>query len=117
MLVLLLFCSPMQIKKLKKLIRNVAKRMFDGLLFVYYQCNDLNFSLWLYYFVDDWNSIFGDFTKFGLGAISVMFDVFFMVQHYCLYRPKGSNYEVVGGNQGSRDIHDKSLKSLYGSLP
>lgn len=66
---------------------------------------------------DDWNSIFGDFTKFGLGAISVMFDVFFMVQHYCLYRPKGSNYEVVGGNQGSRDIQDKSLKSLYGSLP
>jgi cystinosin len=35
---------------------------------------------------DDWNSIFGDPTKFGLGFFSICFDVLFMVQHYCLYR-------------------------------
>lgn len=35
---------------------------------------------------DDWSSIFGDPTKFGLGFFSVLFDVLFMVQHYCLYR-------------------------------
>lgn len=35
---------------------------------------------------DDWYSIFGDPTKFGLGVFSVLFDVFFMVQHYILYR-------------------------------
>lgn len=36
--------------------------------------------------VDDWASIFGDPTKFGLGLFSVMFDILFMVQHYILYR-------------------------------
>jgi len=36
---------------------------------------------------DEWDLIFGDPTKFGLGMISVLFDVFFMVQHYVLYRP------------------------------
>lgn len=35
---------------------------------------------------DDWASIFGDPTKFGLGLFSVMFDILFMVQHYVLYR-------------------------------
>ena len=40
-------------------------------------------------FLDDWSSIFGDPTKFGLGAFSIMFDIVFIVQHYCLYRPKG----------------------------
>lgn len=38
------------------------------------------------FFTDDWASIFGDPTKFGLGLFSVMFDVLFMVQHYILYR-------------------------------
>lgn len=35
---------------------------------------------------DDWQSIFGDPTKFGLGLFSVLFDILFIVQHYCLYR-------------------------------
>lgn len=35
---------------------------------------------------DDYDSIFGDPTKFGLGLFSVFFDIFFMVQHYILYR-------------------------------
>ncbi|XP_078411662.1 cystinosin isoform X2 [Cetorhinus maximus] len=37
---------------------------------------------------DEWLLIFGDTTKFGLGLFSVLFDVFFIVQHYCLYRHK-----------------------------
>ncbi|XP_056018253.1 cystinosin-like isoform X2 [Ostrea edulis] len=49
---------------------------------------------------DDWSSIFGDPTKFGLGAFSIMFDILFMVQHYCLFRGKNpydslNNYEEV----------------------
>ncbi|GJQ71235.1 hypothetical protein Trydic_g10977 [Trypoxylus dichotomus] len=40
---------------------------------------------------DDWVSIFGDPTKFGLGLFSVIFDIFFIVQHYILYRH--SRYE------------------------
>uniref|UniRef100_UPI00398F495F cystinosin-like n=1 Tax=Pristiophorus japonicus TaxID=55135 RepID=UPI00398F495F len=34
---------------------------------------------------DEWLLIFGDPTKFGLGLFSVLFDIFFIVQHYCLY--------------------------------
>ncbi|XP_026471945.1 cystinosin homolog [Ctenocephalides felis] len=37
------------------------------------------------YNYDDWISIFGDPTKFGLGLFSVIFDIFFMIQHYVLY--------------------------------
>ncbi|XP_023213864.1 cystinosin-like [Centruroides sculpturatus] len=40
------------------------------------------------YNFDDWTSIFGNFTKFGLGMISILFDILFMIQHYCLYREK-----------------------------
>lgn len=36
--------------------------------------------------VDDWVSIFGDPTKFGLGLFSVMFDILFVLQHYAFYR-------------------------------
>ena len=36
--------------------------------------------------LDDWDSIFGDPTKFGLGLFSVLFDLLFMVQHFVLYR-------------------------------
>ncbi|XP_031640201.1 cystinosin homolog isoform X2 [Contarinia nasturtii] len=35
---------------------------------------------------DDWVSIFGDPTKFGLGLFSVMFDILFLLQHYVFYR-------------------------------
>ncbi|XP_011307814.1 cystinosin homolog isoform X3 [Fopius arisanus] len=54
------------------------------------------------YNYDDWNSIFGDPTKFGLGFFSVAFDIFFLVQHYLLYRdheymdiPEGCQEEAV----------------------
>ncbi|KAL5017208.1 hypothetical protein ScPMuIL_006797 [Solemya velum] len=40
----------------------------------------------LSYNSDDWSSIFGDPTKFGLGFFSILFDVLFIVQHYVLYR-------------------------------
>lgn len=36
---------------------------------------------------DEWDLVFGDPTKFGLGAFSILFDILFMVQHYILYRP------------------------------
>uniref|UniRef100_A0A8V1AF38 Cystinosin, lysosomal cystine transporter n=1 Tax=Gallus gallus TaxID=9031 RepID=A0A8V1AF38_CHICK len=38
---------------------------------------------------DEWKLIFGDPTKFGLGVFSIIFDIVFMVQHYCLYRRQG----------------------------
>ncbi|KAJ8315896.1 hypothetical protein KUTeg_006554 [Tegillarca granosa] len=54
---------------------------------------------YLYYFsyvkLDDWGSLFGDPTKFGLGAFSILFDILFMVQHYVLYRGKLPFYETL----------------------
>lgn len=47
---------------------------------------------------DEWKLIFGDPTKFGLGLFSVVFDILFMIQHYCLYR-RPSQYEAVAGQQ------------------
>ncbi|XP_026201707.1 cystinosin isoform X2 [Anabas testudineus] len=43
---------------------------------------------------DEWGLIFGDPTKFGLGLFSVVFDILFLAQHYCLYR-HSQQYEVV----------------------
>ncbi|XP_074869746.1 cystinosin [Carettochelys insculpta] len=34
---------------------------------------------------DQWKLIFGDPTKFGLGLFSIIFDIVFIIQHYCLY--------------------------------
>lgn len=42
------------------------------------------------YNYNDWASIFGNPTKFGLGAFTVLFQVLFMVQHYILYRKSPS---------------------------
>ncbi|KAK7571061.1 hypothetical protein V9T40_014665 [Parthenolecanium corni] len=42
------------------------------------------------YNYNDWDNIFGDPTKFGLGMFSVAFDLFFMYQHYILYRHEPS---------------------------
>ena len=50
---------------------------------------------------DDWQSIFGDPTKFGLGAFSIAFDLVFMTQHYILYRhpppPKDGYTKIEDG--------------------
>ncbi|XP_040896044.1 cystinosin isoform X1 [Toxotes jaculatrix] len=47
---------------------------------------------------DEWRLIFGDPTKFGLGLFSVVFDILFMTQHYCLYR-RHPQYEAVTGQE------------------
>lgn len=43
---------------------------------------------------DQWMLVFGDPTKFGLGLFSVVFDILFMTQHYCIYR-RPSEYQAV----------------------
>ncbi|XP_066503848.1 cystinosin [Hoplias malabaricus] len=44
---------------------------------------------------DEWKLIFGDPTKFGLGLFSIFFDIIFIIQHYCLYRNKSTEYQVL----------------------
>lgn len=55
---------------------------------------------------DDWSSIFGSPTKFGLGLFSILFDLLFIIQHYILYR---SNPTVV--NESHNDEHTPILQS------
>ncbi|XP_037325171.1 cystinosin [Pungitius pungitius] len=49
---------------------------------------------------DEWKLVFGDPTKFGLGLFSVVFDLLFMTQHYCLYR-QPPQYQAVEEQQDS----------------
>ena len=84
-----------------------------------------SFSSFLH--ADDWKSIFGDPTKFGLGAISIVFDLFFMLQHYVLFRhpPLDSEYtkiedsssheeevEVTAEKKKKRKVNDGEAQSL-----
>ncbi|XP_068939775.1 cystinosin [Petaurus breviceps papuanus] len=49
---------------------------------------------------DEWTLIFGDPTKFGLGVFSILFDIIFIIQHYCLYRESGLPPPFTGS-----DVH------------
>ena len=65
------------------------------------------------YLSADWGSIFGDPTKFGLGFFSILFDILFIVQHYCLYHGKDpyqllDNEKEVQVNHGSVDETSRS---------
>lgn len=58
----------------------------------------------LAYNYNDWPTIMNNFTKFGLGLISILFDVFFLVQHYVLYRHSGADHSsqstlISGGGE------------------
>lgn len=48
---------------------------------------------------DDWTGIFGDPTKFGLGLFSVIFDIFFMLQHYVFYRGNLPHETLAGSSE------------------
>nr|XP_054764956.1 cystinosin-like [Lytechinus pictus] len=60
---------------------------------------------------DDWASIFGDPTKFGLGFFSIAFDILFIIQHYVLYRGKKPVDKM-----GSSDEHKPLMSSQESTL-
>ena len=47
---------------------------------------------------DQWSAIFGNFTKFGLAVVSIVFDVLFLVQHYVLYNEKVQHATMTKSN-------------------
>ncbi|KAK8212365.1 L-cystine transporter [Phyllosticta capitalensis] len=55
----------------------------------------------------DWSGITGNPVKFGLGNVSILFDVIFLVQHYALYR--GAT-KIVEGQ--SRDEENPERRPL-----
>ncbi|XP_026328365.1 cystinosin homolog isoform X2 [Hyposmocoma kahamanoa] len=61
------------------------------------------------YNYQDWVSFFGDATKFGLGLFSLIFDIFFMLQHYVFYRH--ARYILLpGGNSRSTSSHVDNIE-------
>jgi len=61
----------------------------------------------------DWSSIFGSPTKLGLGLFSILFDLLFIVQHYCLYRTHDDRdkFRENNGNRLPSNYEDKSLEN------
>ena len=57
----------------------------------------------MFLLTDDWDSIFGDPTKFGLGLFSVLFDLLFIVQHYVLYRNNDPHVLLVNNESAPDD--------------
>ncbi|KAH9634231.1 hypothetical protein HF086_012693, partial [Spodoptera exigua] len=53
------------------------------------------------YNYNDWISFFGDATKFGLGLFSLVFDIFFILQHYVFYREGKEFVRVNSSDEGS----------------
>uniref|UniRef100_A0A2M4AX52 Cystinosin homolog n=2 Tax=Anopheles triannulatus TaxID=58253 RepID=A0A2M4AX52_9DIPT len=62
------------------------------------------------YNYDDWASIFGDPTKFGLGLFSVLFDILFMVQHYVLYSTPRKRIDPIESNLETLLKHQQQLQ-------
>ena len=91
--------------------------------FYFSPLNNRIFILTIVFITDDWESIFGDPTKFGLGFFSVAFDIFFLVQHYAFYRryvdyvsyASGTANSLLNGKESTRIAWDngKSEASVY----
>lgn len=75
----------------------------------------------LSYNYNDWISIFGNFTKFGLGVVSIVFDILFVIQHYVLYKHESPVEEesipgpVISDNV-SRTMHERSVEERASRL-
>lgn len=70
----------------------------------------------LAYNYDDWTSIFGNFTKFGLGIISISFDIVFVLQHYVLYRQNNEQLEA-SGESIPEPVISRSIRSVSQQPP
>ena len=55
---------------------------------------------------DDWSGFYGNPVKFGLGLVSMIFDVVFFIQHYCLYRESDSavDYDTIQNSESSNTL-------------
>lgn len=59
------------------------------------------------YISDDWSGISGDPVKFGLGFLSIAFDLVFITQHYVLYRNRTDLYVQQLSMVESESSHDE----------
>ena len=69
------------------------------------------------YDTDDWGGISGDVVKFGLGMVSIIFDIIFMVQHYVFYSPKSpskANYTSFVQDDDADETQEQDTMYLGG---
>jgi cystinosin len=59
--------------------------------------------------MNDFSGITGNPAKFGLGFVSIIFDVIFMVQHYCLYPEVSSQVTMIRSEQEEPLLPTSSL--------
>lgn len=59
----------------------------------------------------DWSGVTGNPVKFGLGNVSIFFDLIFIVQHYILYPHKASGNDEEGSVGRGQD-RDQSRTPL-----
>ena len=52
---------------------------------------------------NDWSGIVGNPVKFGLGNITILFDIIFIYQHYFLYRHSDKGLEAEGEMDAERE--------------
>lgn len=64
--------------------------------------------------VSDWSAFFGNPVKFGLGLISILFDILFIVQHYVLYR-HASRTTRTESKSGGLEMEDGVTEKLSSS--
>ncbi|VDK75927.1 unnamed protein product [Anisakis simplex] len=59
---------------------------------------------------DDWSAFYGNPVKFGLGLVSMIFDIVFIIQHYVLYRNKNASLEApkIDESRATIDANDQS---------
>ncbi|KAF9207522.1 hypothetical protein BGZ49_000260 [Haplosporangium sp. Z 27] len=55
------------------------------------------------YISSDWSGISGDPVKFGLGFLSILFDLIFMTQHYILYRNREDLYAPLSMEENNNN--------------
>ncbi|KAG9068805.1 hypothetical protein KI688_011091 [Linnemannia hyalina] len=66
------------------------------------------------YISDDWSGISGDPVKFGLGFLSIAFDLVFITQHYVLYRNRTDQYAQKVESEAGHDERQGLLTSATG---
>lgn len=52
----------------------------------------------------DWTGLTGNLGKFGLGSISIVFDIIFLIQHYVLYPSSGSSNETATSSVNNNSV-------------
>nr|CAG8581271.1 14644_t:CDS:2 [Entrophospora candida] len=61
------------------------------------------------YLTNNWSGIKGDFVKFGLGFLSITFDLLFMIQHYLLYQDH-EDYNPIADRTGLLENNDNNVR-------